>query len=322
MHVTWVLAVAATASGILASYAAAPVARQPFFHRTSGGMQVAQAPLNRLQKDAASGRVTAGSCASIIPGEVFPEAIPTYVGWNNLFSEVARLGLNHPLANVGQIDRDEFAQMRQRNDQLQAEMGRSKARHFSSEPRVRDADLANVVLEARDDLIRTLSHGAFAVVENAAQAALKKPFDVPAPGTLVKPQGLQESLCRVTVRGRDYPHLMPERLLWKLYLVSRADSAAKFRVGTATYDPRHIAAVQRTLQAPPEHILTVLEVASRVQAEIVALPNEVESDRLGDQIAMTARNELVRTLPKEVWEAVKFDAFRIRNGMVTTFPAR
>jgi hypothetical protein len=114
---------------------------------------------------------------------------------------------------------------------------------------------------------------------------------------------------------------MPENMFWRVYFESRAGAAEQFRVEPGTYAPAHISAVHRTLPVSSEYITHVLNVSYQVQKDIAALPDRVDSGAVANAIAGAARYNLLKSLPREIWIAVKADAYRARSGMAMTFPA-
>ena len=264
---------------------------------------------------------SASPCRGSLNGAQYPELVPEYLAWQALFGELQREGIQHPTVNDVTLGATAYKAVVEKSNGLRSQLAALQRLHQGREVRIRDAEIADAVTDARDDLIRSLSSTSYAILKAALQKAKRKPFELPAPGQTVE-NTLAEGSCQVRVRGRDYPHLIRDRFVWKLYFQTVGGAAKSLRRGPSEFDPRHIRAVQSSLPIPlpHEYLVDLLETSSKVVTDIEQLPQTADADAAADAIAEAARDALIRRVPRTVWLAIKADTRRIRTGAVITFP--
>jgi hypothetical protein len=261
------------------------------------------------------------SCQSTLSGADFPHLVPEFLAWQALLGELHRDGKQHLIVNDITLGADGYSLVVERTAALRTQLASLRSKHADREARIRDAEVADAIIDARDDLIRSLPIESYRSLKTAVEAARRGSFNLAAPGRTI---GLisSGSGCRVTVRGRDYPHLIRDKFAWRFYFQTIAGAAKNFRRGPNDYDPRHIAAVRSSqpIPLPWQYITQLLETATQVVADIERLPNTADADAIGDAIAEDARDQLIRSLPRPIWLAVKADESRSRAGTIIAFP--
>jgi hypothetical protein len=181
-----------------------------------------------------------------------------------------------------------------------------------------DVEEAEVLLEARDDLIRRLDPGSVEILERAASAAVSGITVVSRPiGRILPGAGGRE--CQVILRGKDYPHMIPEADYWRLYFVSLASAAAPFRHSDGSYAEEHLKAVHSSLRIPYDEISRVLELSYQVATDLQALTSSPAAQSIADKIVTDARTQLLRSMSEILWLQVKQDADRARYGMRVSY---
>jgi hypothetical protein len=261
------------------------------------------------------------SCKSILSGADFPELVPEFIAWQALIGDLQRDGKQHLTVNEATLNPQGYKFLVDRTAALRQQLAALRRQYASREARILDAELAGAITDARDDLIRSLPRESYQALSTALRTAKRMDFELPAPGRIVNIVSSGHG-CQVTVRGRDYPHLMREQFVWRFYFQTIAGAAKNYRYGPNDYDPRHLAAVRSSLPIPLpwQYIAQILETATEVVAEIERLPSTVEADAIGDAIAEDARDQLIRLLPRPIWFAVKADFSRVRAGTILAFP--
>lgn len=265
---------------------------------------------NRTPADVPSAQ--GGSCTAEIAGWEQPNEIPEYLLWESLFADLERpssgqsaLGLaSTPLAHV---------RTRAAEAVSLARSGRSHATlAVPTGPGQPEAVAAQAIVRARDGLIRDLDEGSGRLLRVAAwDHASTRVFSIPVRGKPVVRTGLQQ--CQVTIRGRDHPHLIPEWGYWQTYFTTYTMSAASYRSGPNSYEPRYLSAIRRNhLPIPEVHLVQMLETAHEVVAHLNSGTTVTPAE-----IVLSARANLLRSLPEESWLTVVKDAQRIRDS--TTF---
>ena len=259
-------------------------------------------------------------CLGSLSGSAFPDIVPAYLAWGGLFDDIHRLSGKHSMLNETRLGSDALRLVSERVRNLQADLAKANVTHFSSDAKVRDNAVAETILDARDDLIRSLAEEDFRLVQEALAETVKRTFLLPAPGQRVT-NSLTESACRVTVKGHEYPHLIRDQLVWRAFFMSQGGAAHESRLGPGNYSPSYMSRLETRLPLPPEYMVQVLDIAVRVQANIKELPPTEENDAVGDQLAIDGRDELIRLLPKPMWIIVRAEVHRKRSGMFVSFPS-
>ena len=277
-------------------------------------------PARAMESWSSSQNRTSPTCTSAIDGVKFAQVVPEYLSWTLVLDALAGNGEQQLLGSIPAAAPTHLTIIRERLNRFQSQKARVNVAQFTSEPRLREAAIAEAVLETRDDLLRTLPQELFAELERASKKAAARVFSLPAPSRMTQTEDGQTA-CRVAIKGHEHPHLIREGLYWQFYFYSRAVTAEDYRLAPGVYTSAHISSVSRTLPVASDHIGHILEVATRVHAEIKALPESPQSDEEAERIALRAREQLLRTLPTTVWNAVKAEAHRVRRGMVMGFPS-
>jgi hypothetical protein len=262
----------------------------------------------------AAGQAAAPGCSVSIAAAQYPELLPPYLVWEQVFDALLSSRALPPLDgdDVGR------ATARARAAMQRVTSVRSDATRDADERRAEESD---VVLAARDDLIRILTPTSFSALERAG-AALSTDLTVktPAVGRRQGRGGLSE--CRVVITGREHPEMVPEAGFWSLYLMGRGAASAPFREAPGHHQADHVNAVHDELPIPTEDIERLLAAAEEFADTVNALPDSIAKDSLVRDLAMSARANLVRSFPEIVWLQIQKDASRARSAMRIGFPSR
>jgi hypothetical protein len=188
---------------------------------------------------------------------------------------------------------------------------------------------AEAILAARDELVRSLSPDRYDRLEQwnlSGQRQLE--YTLPVRGRLA--QWDSGPMCIVSIRGRDFPYLIPEAYAWETYFRGRAIVASSQRTGPETYREEHIRTVQRhELPIAREHIVLILRVATSTNAAIDKVRQAARTEPADPHVAQQqlirivsqARAGLTRALPKRAWLILQADVTRTTGGTVFDFPA-
>lgn len=279
-----------------------------------------------------------GECIGRILGAKYPDLVPAYATWDNLFEagEAARR-TNHmaALANLLQIDEATAARVA---DAGSAGRARARALKATALPpddagglaHQRDIAAAEVILETRDDMLRSLS-GAHvtSLLKHAAGLRRTLTVELDAPGKLVWPIPGDPPTCLVTVDGSEFPHLIPEAYVWEAYFHLQAAAAEDHRTSDGKYTDDYIQALrQHHLPIPEADINTVIDIAREAFALVEAKRHSPQSDvtearETDAQVAAIVDSysvTLLQRLQRSSWRAVIRDMMRIRTGTEFTFP--
>jgi hypothetical protein len=251
-------------------------------------------------------------CSQTVFNHDHESFIPPGVAWEHFFDEAAASGF----VNIRQQTSAPAKQTEAIARIIQARSNAAlvRAAYRSKGDRPSAIQLSDVVLDARDDLIRLLPADVYATIEHSVGTASSLSFTTPALGTV------SEGHCVVAVRGSEYPELIPEYSYWRLYFYSRANGAAKHRIGD-DYEEGHLRAVHSEVPIPLDYIRRLLNVSANVVALLEATPETTLTAGIQQQLVFDARAELIRTMPEIVWLQVKKDAVRARSGMIVVFPS-
>jgi len=275
---------------------------------------------------------------TLMPWE-FPEAVPDYLAWESFFDDVTRS--ESAILNTAGLTPAAIEAVKGHATQALSSAGvartapqlpvypsrdapatdttttRSRATPISLS---RDASAAAAILRGRDQLIRELPEPAFRVVNESSQASARhRVYRLSAPGesisTLTGPQ------CRVTVKGREYPHLVPEAEYWAPHFRIYAQVSTPYRIGVDDYQPTFLDALQKNqLHIPIVHLRRFLNIANNTAASLDQAREARATESEIGAIVMRAREELIRSFPENIWFELQKDASRTCDGTMFTFP--
>jgi len=258
-----------------------------------------------------SASTSSAACNQTISAANAAHFLPAHVSWERYFDAAAASRFATLSADVG-VPLNEGNPIVTRISTARGNVDR--IRKTAAVAREADLRAADVILDARDDLIRLLDPAAYERLEAIVRADRQSTFATPSIG--IRSAGR----CVVIARGSEYPELIPEIDYWKLYFYSRAQASSKYRHG-ASYDADHIRAVRTDMAIPAEYVTRLLNLAADVVQQLESLPDTAANSDLTAQIILNARAQLIRSMPEIVWLEVRRDADRTRSNMVTAFPS-
>jgi hypothetical protein len=275
-----------------------------------------------------------------LAGGEFPELIPAYYVWEELFrtAHSAHLGSSSAslvLATALELDRNA-------TDSLVAVSSAASVRASALRAASPSADVpglsldreiaaAEQILEARDELIRELPKATFDRLRAWVDVRRRQTtFSFQPRGRLLTTD-LGGTRCQVSVKGKEYPHLIPEGFYWEFYMRGLSLSAREYRAGRGGYAPEYIETLRRYhLPILEEHIQLLLNVSSQTIVRVDNLRTGADYTQEGRgrqldievaDLVADARAELVRQLPRAAWAAIQRDAStRSRASTVFDFP--
>jgi hypothetical protein len=169
-------------------------------------------------------------------------------------------------------------------------------------------------------LARQLSEEAFQELRQAVhRRAGESLYHVPVSGIKIA-LGVDVPRCEITVKGREFPELIPEAEYWEPYLHIYAASSIPYRVGEDNFNDVFLKGIQQNqLAIAVDSLRLFLNIARQTIADI---DNKRESRVAESQIAalvMDTRQQLIRRFSAETWSAIQRDAFRVRSSAVFRF---
>lgn len=255
------------------------------------------------------------ACGGSIDGVEYPHLVPAHLAWSSVFEQVRKAGDQHITLGRDSLGVAAFDFMHRRLDELDA-----ATRAINADPAVppqaRETIIADAILDARDDLLRVFSDEAGNALVREAARSRKRPFALAPPGRRTGTDS-----CQVSVRGRAFPHLIPENLYWRFYFLQRAATGSRFKVANG-YAAEHIQAVRRTLPVSPEELTLIIDVATKVTADIQRISAGPTATDTYEELIASARMKLLKGLSKDAWVAVTADARRSRMSARIVFPVR
>lgn len=271
------------------------------------------------------------ACVGTLDGAKFPTLVPSAFLWQQLFESAGNRNIE---ALRGKLDARSFERLVEAADvALARSSALLRAGLAAGSPDALQADrdiaAAEALLDARDELTRTLTPPDFDELEQFVQTMSREVayvFDVP--GKWVPWDAGQR--CKVTVKGSERPDLIPEAYAWEFYFRVRSVTAAPAATGPDRHSVEHLLALRRHSLSgiPLEHIQIVINVATaatkRVDAIRAAEPNVPHDHQkvLLDiqRTVFRARRELVRALLRTSWLAVLGDMGDMMRGTTFDFP--
>ena len=275
---------------------------------------------------------TTADCVATLDGATFPFLVPDYVVWEQMFSrsqvpdaasglpEVAvELQLSEP---AGKALASISAAALKRADAV-----RTAPRRQSGLPP--EAMAADLVLEARDDMLRMLSRVDFdRVTEHMEGRRRQARYTFPKPGKRATNEN-QIFKCPVSINGREHPELIPEAFFWEFHLTVLASVSADHRTGPNTFATPYISTLRQIeLPIPEPDVITLLNHAASTAATIESVRNTSlgiygrgeEREAAVARAVQAARLQLLLRLPKSSWMIVNRHAKSRRGGIVYHFP--
>lgn len=264
----------------------------------------------------ASRQPTPDTCQVTISGA---EMLPQQVAWEAAFTQYAT---GAPLVTALKIEPSQKQRVvgvattaLQRASALRQSLGTSQAPGAALD---RAVLIAGAILDARDDLARSLSPEEFAALDAQVNAVSRElTLTLPVAGR-PKPLGRDNIvLCETQVVGRDYPHLIPEPFVWETYLGTWARASSGSITSTGLFNDTYVNMVQRTrLRTSVFDIQAFLKIAELAAADVAVLRNAATGDPDAEvrKVVMRARHDLLRTLSEPGWRAVQLDVDRAVTG--------
>jgi hypothetical protein len=188
-------------------------------------------------------------------------------------------------------------------------------------PFARYAEAAENVLNVRDDLIRTLAQPAFDALNDvvADLAVTHSSYVLAVKGKYVDDHGLQK--CAVIVKAEDYPHVVPESALWEVYFETMGPIATRKRTKAGKYPDDLILGLRaHHLNVSPFYVATILDATILAKSGVDGLREANSQPSVIAAAVMTARADLVRSLPISVWSALNREVARLTGGTIYSFP--
>jgi hypothetical protein len=254
-------------------------------------------------------------CTVRLNASRFPEIIPEYWIWERLFQDLQESAVSGALPQLGERDSQILS--------AQAVTGLSRAKEARAKVTMNaraERDAAETLLASRDDFAANVDAATYFSVRNAAvgRAAIRN-YDVPVQGRVVDGALGGSKGCVASIKGGDYPHLIPESEYWRLHLHHYAMISAKYRIGADQFQPFFVTELRvGGLQLSDEDLSRFLRIATQVTEAIEQMPAAQSRDVAA--VALRARDSLLRGSSNTVWQVLRRDAARSRYGVTFTFP--
>jgi hypothetical protein len=272
---------------------------------------------------------TQSACTARLDGARFPYLVPEYEVWKDLFeSAQVTQGFSSTLAAAGTDPQLSATANRALHAIASAALPRAAAlKATPSQPGGVSAAsaAAGLILDARDDLLRTLSatdvERLFKHLEGRRRQTR---YTFAMPGVRATAQGAVIT-CRLSINGKEHPELVPEPYYWEFHLRVLASISEKHRTGPAAYSTEYMSVLREQRLAIPERdVVTLLAIASdtirAVDSARAASVDSREAESAVAAIIRAARLDLLRRLPKDSWVVVQRDAANRRGGIEYDFP--
>jgi hypothetical protein len=257
-------------------------------------------------------------CSGTVSGSTHPELVPSYYAWEQFF---ARVGApDSTILHSAGLEPSFADLVKRRAAEALPRAAAVRAAPQASLALERDSVAAQSILTARDDLIRTNPPGVFdSLAELVSQRSRDLLYPIAAPGKpVVSGRAVK---CRVDVKGRDYPHLIPEFDYWEFYFRVYTIASESYLSGTDDYLPEYLSAVQRgRLPLPTEDLKRFLNLARETTRHVIAAREAGSNNATIAPIVLRARAQLIRSLSATTWTLIQEDAHRTRAGEIFTFP--
>jgi hypothetical protein len=274
-----------------------------------------------LMVAAAFAQQTEAPCEGRLNGEEFPFLVPEYVAWEDIFTRAQRTQPTGSGLQLTESGRQSLQATGSLALKRAAALRATPVQPGAISPNSAAADL---LLEARDDLLRTLSTVDTARLVEAVESTRRQTrYAFAKPGRRVNIP-IANITCLITIKGKDQPELIPEAYYWEFHLRSLASISAEHRIGGAAYTADYMSALRHHLRIPDRDVIAVLTTAAETLLQVDAARAKYTDSRDAESavasIVRAARLKLLRSLPRESWVAVQRDAARARVGTVYDFP--
>ena len=290
---------------------------------------VAWIPDVRQERPAATGDGI--ECVGVLDGARFPEVIPDYVAWHQLWKAMAKpqagtQGKEGVKSAIGLADAGFEALT-----SIAAERGAdAQALDETITAGRRMPDLARRTLQGRDQAIRTVPPSDFERIQEWVETQRRSiKYRLPVAGRM------KGQRCAVSVNGRLHPELIPDSYTWRLYLSLLAGETARYSRSDGTLDPEYVRVQQGDLlRMPAEDIQFLYTFAKHTTEDInqhEALLRERHATSVDPDIhrqlamnlwkkSLASRAAAVRSVSNDSWAAVEGHIDRLRRGTVFDFP--
>ena len=270
-------------------------------------------------------------CVGVLDGARFPEVIPDYVAWHQLWKRVGTpqagsQGKEGVKSAIGFADAG-FEALTSIASERAADV---QAIDESIKVGRRMPDLARRTLQARDQAARNLSASDFERTQEWVETQRRSiKYRLPVAGRM------KGQRCAVSVNGRLHPELIPDSYTWRLYLALLARELERNSRSDGTLDPRYVRVQQGDLLRMPAEDIQFLYTFAKQTTEDMnqyeALFRERHANSVDPDIhrqltmnlwkrSLASRAAAVRSLSKDSWAAVERHIDRLRFGTVFDFP--
>jgi len=273
------------------------------------------------------------ACVGHLDGSSFPELVPPQSLWSAFWTMVDQLDGDpaKAAAAVGPmlgIDSATAHALVRQGAFLRARLTALRLQAARGDPPPSGQATPEAILEARDDLIRTISEPEFRRLQQWTDSEAQHiQYSFGRIGKLVASRTEPGLRCHVSVSGKTHPELIPESFVWEAYFRARSSIARFYMIGGSDYKPENLPILQRNhLPIPDADVQTVLEIAVQATALVDAQRSRPPAGSDGlvrkeiADIVLSARAQLLRRLSKMSWLAVKHDADEFRAASLFDFP--
>jgi hypothetical protein len=261
---------------------------------------------------------SAEGCESRINSWERPDLVPSHAAWDNAFNMFA--SDDQTIRRRIALDTDTFAKVATAAKRVKARPNQIQA-DSAVAPFARYAEAAENVLNARDELARTMPQPAFdALNDVVADLASSRTYVVAVRGKYRDDHGLQR--CSVTIKADDFPHVVPESALWEVYFETMAPIAMRHGTDAGQYPSDLIVGLRaHHLNVSPYYVSKILDATIVAKSRVDALRAVNSQPSAIAAAVMRERVELLRSLPIAVWSALKLEVTRLTGGLIYSFPS-
>lgn len=288
-------------------------------------MSVAGAPMEATRKPRAD-------CVARLDGSAFPQLIPEYWVWEELFARVQSGKETSTLAQLRTRTHLSEGGTNLLASTSSAALRRVELLRSSTAPTngvSRNALVADALLDSRDELLRSLSDtDVQSLIEHIGRRRREMLYAFAKPRRRADDE-TQRVKCRMSVSGKADAELIPEAYYWEFHLRVLASISETRRLGPDKYDADYIDALrQQSLPIPETDVLLVLKTAIQTIAEVdglrvahsASLEGGIAIEMLVANAVQSARVTLLRRLSSSSWSVVQRHAASRRAGIAYDFP--
>jgi hypothetical protein len=260
-----------------------------------------------------------GTCSVTLAGWEHGEIIPSYLVWESVFRDVA-LPESSSFLKVA-VDGRVRDRIRSNASATLSRVAAIRGGPPSAFDADRESVAADAILSSRDQLIRGSDETTLELLRQLADSASRqRTYSLPARGLRRSVDGT--SKCELVVKGREYPHLIPEFENWEWHLRLYSDAAALAAGGAVDYPAEHLLAIQQVrLPLPTRELRRFVDFARDVTAAVENARRNGSSESDVASLIMTRRAALLRSSAETVWLKILKDVAKTREGIVFTFPS-